>query len=59
MKDKVRFEDLIQNEVVIMQTSKCLEALESSDLNLIVIDDFHKRSMKQDISKIFQITIIL
>ena len=49
VKDKVSFEDLIQNQVVIMQTSKCLEALEGSDLNLIVIDDFHKRSMKQDI----------
>ena len=30
VKDKVSFEDLIRNEVVIMQTSKCLEALESS-----------------------------
>ncbi|CAO1443231.1 unnamed protein product [Diamesa tonsa] len=56
--DKVSYDNLVQYQVIIMQTSKCLEALEGlffnlQCVNLIVIDDCHKQSMKQDISKIF------
>lgn len=56
--DEAGFENVIDNQVIIMQTSKCLEALDGSYINLqcvnlIVIDECHKRSMKQDISKIF------
>ncbi|CAO1434532.1 unnamed protein product [Diamesa serratosioi] len=51
------FENLKHNQVIIMQTSKCLEALEGLYLNLqcvnlIIIDDCHKQNTKQDISKI-------
>ena len=56
--EKASFENLKHNQVIIMETSKCLEALESLYLdlqcvNLIVIDDCHIRSTKEDISKIF------
>lgn len=56
--DKISFENLIHYQVIIMETSKCLKALEGLYLNLqcvnlIVIDDCHKKSMKHDITKIF------
>lgn len=58
IEDEVSFKDLEHNQVIIMQTSKCLEALEGLYLNLqwvnlIIIDDCHKQNIKQNISKIF------
>lgn len=55
-------EDLVDwsslSEVVIVETEMCLKALDSSqldlnDVNLIIIDDCHRRTRKSDISEIF------
>jgi endoribonuclease Dicer len=47
-----------ENQVVMLETKACLDALESFDLdlnavNLIIIDDCHQRTRKSDITDIF------
>lgn len=56
--DLVDWENLNENQVVILEAETCLNALECSyidlnDINLIIVDDCHLRTRKSDISEIF------
>lgn len=57
--DLVDWEKLAENQVVILETETCLKALESnlldlSKVNLIIVDDCHRRASKADITQIFK-----
>lgn len=57
--DEIDWENVNQHQVVILETETCLNALECSfidlnKVNLIIVDDCHRRTRKSDITKIFQ-----
>lgn len=56
--DLVDWENLGENQVVILEAETCLNALECSlidlnTVNLIIVDDCHLRTRKSDITEIF------
>lgn len=56
--DLIDWENLADNQVVILETETCLNALECSlleldQVNLIIVDDCHRRTRKSDITEIF------
>lgn len=56
--DVIDWENLSDNQVVILETKTCLNALECSfidlnNVNLIIVDDCHRRTRKSDITEIF------
>lgn len=56
--DVIDWENLSDYQVVILETETCLKALESSfinlnNVNLIIVDDCHRRTRKSDITQIF------
>ena len=56
--DEIDWENLSENQIVILETELCLNALECSyiDLNvvnLIIVDECHRRTRKSDIVGIF------
>lgn len=56
--DVIAWDKLNKHHVLIMETEACLNALECSYLdlntvNLIIVDDCHRRTRKSDISEIF------
>lgn len=56
--DVIEWENLFDYQVVILETELCLNALECSlidlnQVNLIIVDDCHRRTRKSDISEIF------
>jgi endoribonuclease Dicer len=56
--DLIDWENLSEHNVIILETEQCLDALECSYLdlntvNLIIVDDCHRRTRKSDITEIF------
>lgn len=56
--DVIDWENLNEFDVVILETEQCLNALECfyldlNKINLIIVDDCHRRTRKSDISEIF------
>lgn len=56
--DVIDWENLSDFNVVILETEQCLDALECNyldlnSINLIIVDDCHRRTRKSDISEIF------
>lgn len=56
--DAERFSEIEEYQVIILETKQCLEALEKhlldlNNVNLIVVDECHKRTRKSEISEIF------
>lgn len=56
--ESIEWEKLSDNHVIIFETQQCLDALESgyldlNDVNLIIVDDCHRRTRKSDITEIF------
>lgn len=56
--DAIEWENLQEFQVIILETETCLNALECSyidlnNVNLIIVDDCHRRTRKSDISEIF------
>lgn len=56
--DVIDWENLSDYQVVILETETCLKALECSfinlnNVNLIIVDDCHRRTRKSDITQIF------
>lgn len=56
--DVIDWENLKENHVIILETETCLKALEAhyldlNKVNLIIVDDCHRRAIKSDISQIF------
>lgn len=54
----IDWENLSDHHVVILETEQCLDALECSYLdlnsvNLVIVDDCHRRTRKSDITEIF------
>lgn len=56
--DTIEWENLEKHQVIILETETCLNALKSSfidlnNVNLIIVDDCHRRTRQSDISEIF------
>ena len=56
--DEIDWKNLEENQVIIFETETCLNALECSyldlnNVNLIIVDDCHRRTRKADINEIF------
>jgi endoribonuclease Dicer len=56
--DEIEWESLEENQVIILETETCLDALECNyidlnKVNLIIVDDCHRRTRKTDITEIF------
>lgn len=56
--DLIDWENIKENQVVILESETCLSALESNLLdlnkvNLVIVDDCHRRTRKSDITQIF------
>lgn len=56
--DVIDWEAILDYQVVILETELCLNALECSlldlnNVNLMIVDDCHRRTRKSDISEIF------
>jgi len=56
--EQIDWETLADNQVIVLETNRCLDALECSYLdlnsvNLIILDDCHRRTRKSDLTEIF------
>jgi endoribonuclease Dicer len=56
--DEIDWDNLVEYQVIILETETCLNALECSyidlnNVNLIILDDCHRRTRKSDLTEIF------
>jgi len=56
--DEIDWENIYDNQVILLETKQCLDALECfyldlNRVNLIVVDECHNRTRKSDITDIF------
>lgn len=56
--DEIDWEDIYDNQVILLETKQCLDALECfyldlNRVNLIIIDECHNRTRKSDLTEIF------
>ena len=56
--DEIEWENIYDNQVILLETKQCLDALECyyidlNRVNLIVVDECHNRTRKSDITDIF------
>lgn len=56
--DEIEWENIYDNQVILLETKQCLHALECyyidlNRVNLIVVDECHNRTRKSDITDIF------